>query len=247
VTTGTIFHKTKQPLSLWFRAIYEIISNPSRYTAHGMWVKFKVKNKEMRYETAYFMRQRVMELFRIDYSKVRKLDGTYEFDGLYSGPDLTMMIAARRQSHSNIAGLSHKVCISAIVNRGKSLYGRVMPYNTNKLQEQGFIKSIIPKKATAYSDSSSLYLGLNRYIRNYRRFNHSKGQYGQGSAHTNTLGGIATRWRNVESSFQYISHKYLQRYWDEFCFKYNCEYNGMTTISQQFEYALGNMERHKIR
>lgn len=242
VTTGTVFHMTKAPLRYWFRAIYEMLYNPRAFNAHALWKRLSRADGSIRYETIYYIHQRIMEMLRVDHDKVRKRYGTYEFDGVYCGPDLTKMSLANRAKHPNLAGLTHKVRVAVVVNRGKSLHAKVMPYNTKLKQEQTFLKGIMPKRAIAYSDCDILYRGLKNYISKYRQFNHSKNEYGDGDAHTNTLNGIVNEWRKIEGQFHCISNKYLQRYLDEFCYRYNCKYKGLT-IEEQFDAAFENMDR----
>ncbi len=51
---------------------------------------------------------------------------------------------------------------------------------------------------------------------------HSKGEYVKGLAHTNNLEGFwSLLKRGIIGQYHWLSEKYLNRYIDEFCFRYN--------------------------
>ena len=56
----------------------------------------------------------------------------------------------------------------------------------------------------------------------YDQVNHSKGEYARGIAHTNTVEGyFAIFKRGLIGTFHHVAPKHLQRYTEEFSFRYN--------------------------
>lgn len=60
---------------------------------------------------------------------------------------------------------------------------------------------------------------MNGFI--YERVNHGSGQYVVGEAHTNTMEGFWSQLkRSIDGTFHSVRPKYLQRYVDEFAYRY---------------------------
>ncbi len=51
---------------------------------------------------------------------------------------------------------------------------------------------------------------------------HCKGEYVNGIAHTNTLEGFWSLFkRGIAGQYHHVTKKYLDKYIDEFCYRYN--------------------------
>ncbi len=75
--------------------------------------------------------------------------------------------------------------------------------------------------AILYTDE---WKGYNDVSKKYSHFtvDHSKGQYADGDAYTNTIEGFWTLLkRGYIGIYHYMSRKHLQKYVDEFVFRYN--------------------------
>lgn len=92
-----------------------------------------------------------------------------------------------------------------------------------------FIDSHTSETTTIIADEYRVY---NRIA--HRRVNHSAGQYVIDTSHTNTIEGFwSLLKRGIIGIYHYISRKHLQRYVDEFVFRYNDrEANGFAKINK---------------
>jgi hypothetical protein len=76
--------------------------------------------------------------------------------------------------------------------------------------------------ATIYTDEARHYQRLPRLGFKHGRVNHSRKQYVRGSAHTNTIEGYwGNTKRGIDGVYHHVSTKYLQKYLDEYGFRYN--------------------------
>jgi transposase-like protein len=85
----------------------------------------------------------------------------------------------------------------------------------------GFIKNNVKEGSTVSTDE---WIGYKKVSERFSHLivNHGRGQYVDGSAHTNTIEGFWSLFkRGIIGQYHQISEKYLNRYVDEFCFRYN--------------------------
>jgi transposase-like protein len=79
----------------------------------------------------------------------------------------------------------------------------------------------VEKGAKIMTDEWGAYNGLSPKF-NHAVVEHGVGQYVVGEAHTNTLEGFWSLFkRGIVGQYHQISFKYLDRYIDEFCYRYN--------------------------
>ncbi|MDT4875369.1 ISXO2-like transposase domain protein [compost metagenome] len=86
------------------------------------------------------------------------------------------------------------------------------------------LESQIHPETHVMADSSPRYNLLKREngFKAYEQVNHSKAEYVRGIAHTNTVEGFfSVLKRGLIGTFHHVAPKHLQRYSDEFSFRYN--------------------------
>lgn len=72
------------------------------------------------------------------------------------------------------------------------------------------------------TDQFPVYDGLDKEFAGHEVVDHGVGEYVNGKAHTNTLEGwFALLKRGVTGTFHHVSEQHLDRYIDEFAFRYN--------------------------
>ena len=72
------------------------------------------------------------------------------------------------------------------------------------------------------TDTASLYNNIGKAFMKHSRVNHSIKEYVRGHAHTNTVEGFFSVFkRGMKGVYQHCSSTHLQRYLDEFDFRYN--------------------------
>ena len=77
------------------------------------------------------------------------------------------------------------------------------------------------KNSTIMTDEFRAYSKISDFI-NHQTVNHSIKQYVNGNNHTNTIEGFwSLLKRGITGQYHKISIRYLNKYIDEFCYKYN--------------------------
>lgn len=105
--------------------------------------------------------------------------------------------------------------------------------HTNRYTVKNVIDNVVSKDAIVITDEASVYdkiLGN----RDRRLINHSKHEYANGAIYTNTIeGAFSLVKRSIYGIFHWVSRKHLQRYLNEFSFRYNNrELENWTCISK---------------
>jgi len=95
-----------------------------------------------------------------------------------------------------------------------------------------------------FTDEWHGYRGLSR-LYEHKTVNHGKGEYVNGFAHTNTVEGFWSLFkRGIVGIYHSVSHKHLERYCDEFTYRYNTK-----DLSQQdrFNQAICKSEDNRLK
>lgn len=205
-TAETIFHRSRTPLRLWFRAIFLMAQTRCAISAKAI-----ERDLGVTYKTAWRMCREIRTLLNED---VTDLDGSVEIDETYIGGRPRDLGRTRQEA----ARARRKVTVQGFVERG----GRVRAVANPTLPLVGNVKTYVMPSAMVFTDETPAYKRL--YAQGYvhRRVNHSRKIYVFGDAHTNTIEGF---WslvkRGISGTYHNVSEKYLQTYLDEFGFRYN--------------------------
>jgi len=164
-----------------------------------------------------------MQLCKTELDKIERQPGVWEIDEVYVGPNKFRMNKQTYKKTINGKGYIHMTAIMAFLHRGDKLFGKVLNFNTgDKVIVQPIIKKFIHPLATIYSDASTLYLGLNKYFNKHESFVHKKHDYGKGERNSNSIEGSFRQFKDIiRGTYKRLTFRYLQRYWDEYCFRYN--------------------------
>ncbi len=217
VTVGTIFHHTHLPLQKWFLAIILMMNAKKGVSALQLSRDLKV-NKNTAWRISMQIRKAMRQSSQRDL-----LTGIVEMDETYIGGK------PRKGSSGDGPGGRHlrgrgtkKAPVVGAVERG----GRVTAKVTKKGQLKGrnlraFVRDRIDtRKAGLITDEYTGYSGMIRVLP-HRVINHSR-WYVFGDIHTNTIEGFwALLKRGMFGQFHSVSRRHLQRYVDEFCYRYN--------------------------
>jgi transposase-like protein len=206
VTVGTIFESSRIKLADWLMAIYLMCSSKKGISAHQLHRTLGVT-----YKTAWFMAHRIR--FAMTQEPLRgMLSGTVEADETYIGG---------KARGKRGRGAENKTPVFALVQRdGKMMARKVNSVNASTLK--GIIREHVSKDATIMTDKFLAYRGLKREFKSHKMVDHGAGQYVKGDCYTNTLEGwFSLLKRGVNGTFHHVSEKHLDRYIDEFVFRYN--------------------------
>lgn len=115
-----------------------------------------------------------------------------------------------------------KTRVVGLVERGGRARARVVPDLTGPTLKAA-VRAHVDPSARLMTDENHAYIGLsNEFAGGHEVVNHSKHEYARGDATTNTVEGFFGLFkRGVMGSFHHISEKHMDRYLNEFSFRWD--------------------------
>ena len=99
-------------------------------------------------------------------------------------------------------------------------------------------------EAVIMTDEHGAYRGLSQEFSAHEAVSHSRGEYVRGSSHTNTIEGVFSLFkRQILRAHHHVSLEHLDRYWDEFEWKYN---RRKSTEGEKLQMALKATEGKRL-
>lgn len=220
VTVGTVFERSKIGLHVWLQAVHLMCASKK-----GISAKQLERMLGVTYKTAWFMAHRIREAMTAELAGPLGGSGKIvEADETYWGSEGGSKADAKKANKRKPGGVlkdSNKVV--ALVERG----GKVRAFHIPSVSGQNLktvLESQIHPDTHVMTDSSPRYNLLKREhgFKAYEQVNHSKAEYVRGIAHTNTVEGYFSIFkRGLIGTFHHVAPKHLQRYSEEFSFRYN--------------------------
>lgn len=206
VTVGTIMEGSHIPLNKWLIAIYLMCASKKSMSAHQIHRTLKVT-----YKSAWFMCHRI-RLAMTQEPLTNLLKGNVEVDETYVGG---------KHKGKRGRGAEGKTPVVALVERGGELRARQMKRLTSSTLKAEVYRQV-DVSAHIHTDEFRSYQGLGKVYASHQTVQHGCGQYVNGNCYTNTLEGwFSLLKRGVNGTFHHVSGKHLDRYVDEFVFRYN--------------------------
>jgi transposase-like protein len=206
-TTGTIFHDSHLPLNKWFMAVALLVDAKKSMSALQL-----QRHLGVNYRTAWYLAHRIREAM-VD-SDGPKLTGVVEVDETYIG--------GKQRGHKS--KLKNKDVVIGIRERG----GPVRLVHTKDAKERTLYDVVakhVSKDAEAImTDENSAYNFRLTQFKDVRhgRIKHKDHVYVKGDVHTNTVESAFSLFkRGLMGSFHQVSIKHLQRYLNEFGYRFN--------------------------
>jgi hypothetical protein len=206
-TNGTIFHDSHLPLSKWFTAIALLVD-----AKKGMSALQLSRHLGCNYRTAWYLAHRIREA--MDEPEGLKLTGTVEIDETYIG--------GKQRGHRR--KLKNKDVVLGIRQRGGPL--KLVQVRDNKAGTlyEAIAQSVDKGADRIMTDDAKWYDFRLTQFRNVKhsKIRHSAGEYVRGDVHTNTVeSAFSLLKRAVIGTYHQLSIKHLQRYLDEFGYRFN--------------------------
>jgi len=206
-TSGTVFHKTHLPLNVWFMAIAMICEAKKGMSANQL-----KRHLGVNYRTAWFLVHRIREAM-IELSP-KPLSGDVEFDETYLGGK------KRKQGY-----LRNKRMILGAVQRGGQLRLRFedrAKQPSQQIAREWVAATIAPDTQRLLTDAHPAYFGLGQGKHKHESVNHIAFEWVRGDVHTNTIENVwSLLKRAVIGTYHKVSIKHLQRYLEEFTYRFN--------------------------
>lgn len=212
VRVGTVYEDSLIPLRHWCYAFWAASSSKKGVSA------LQVKRQTgLSYKSALFMMHRIRRAMRGTGIKTA-LPGTVEVDETYVGGK------PRYKGPHNMSkrgrGTS-KAPILAAVERG----GNVRASYVERLDGKSItdaVKQIVDPSARIITDENRAYFRMKEFGGGHETINHGRKEYARGDVHTNTIEGFFSLIkRGMYGTYHSVSRKHLNRYVDEFCFRYD--------------------------
>jgi transposase len=203
---GTIFEHSRTSLKQWFYAMFLISA-----TRCGISAKQLQRELGVTYKTAWRIFHQVRSLMQ---DTIEPVCGEIEIDETYVGG----------RKHGGKGGRSwteNKTPVLGIAKRGGTVSARIIP-NAKANTLIPIIKESVLSYSLVYTDEFVSYdqLKHNRYF--HHKVNHAKKEWAKGGIHTNTIEGFwSTLKRGISGVYHSVSRQHLQRYIDEYSFRYN--------------------------
>lgn len=211
VRTGSVMERSHVPLAKWALAFRLIAASKK-----GMSSKQLERMLGVTYKTAWFMSMRIREAMSQDGSA--PIGG----DEKFVEADETF-IGGKSRNVQKGKPLSKKKPVVALIERHGEARARAVPDVTGKT-----VRDVVVTQASRDSylmtDDAAIYFGIGKEFYSHSVVHHAKREYARlgGSVHTNTAEAFfAILKRGITGSFHGVSEQHLQRYVDEFVFRWN--------------------------
>lgn len=221
--TGTFFANSKLDFRDWLYAIIMITNHKNGISSYQLADDLDISQK-----TAWYMLHRIRTAMTKENNQ--KLSGEVEIDETFIGGKNGNRHKDKKVKNSQGRSYKDKVPVFGILERGKGgkIFAKVVP-NTQAKTLVPIVKKNVGVGSTVYTDGWS-YKGLEKKY-TQMSVDHSKKFYGMllvtddGEIIEVTTNRIENAWsllkRAIKGTYIHVSKKYLQRYVDEFVFRFN--------------------------
>jgi transposase-like protein len=216
VTVGTIFERSKVPLSKWWLAIHLLASSKKGISSHQLSRMLGVS-----YQTAWFMTHRIREA-------MAPMSGQPPMGGEGSIVEIDETFIGKREGVDRVkSGHGHKNVVLTLVERG----GSARSFHVDSARKEDIlpiVKANIDRKSRVMTDEAQMYAHLGDHFAGHEAVEHSRKEYGYTDhrtgrkINTNTIEGYYSIFkRGMKGVYQHCAEKHLHRYVAEFDFRYS--------------------------
>jgi transposase-like protein len=212
IRTGTVFGESKLPLRKWFMAIYLLLTCKKGISSVQLAKQVGVTQK-----TGWFIDHRIRSAMK---QNKGQLFGQVEVDETYIGGRETNKHANKRVKNACGRSVKAKTPIMGMIQRHGEIRASVVERVNADTVESKILNQVAPGSQVITDD----FWGYSRVSKNFthRIINHGRREYVNGDIHTNTIESFwALFKRGYHGIYHFMSKKHLQRYVDEFTFRFN--------------------------
>jgi transposase-like protein len=212
-TVGTIFERSKIPLTKWWLAAHLIGSSKKGISSHQLHRMLGVS-----YKSTWFMMHRLREAMRVG--------GLAPMGGEGSVVEIDETFIGRKEGFETKQGVKHKNAVLTLVERG----GSARSFHIEDATKEHIIPLVranVARESHLMTDEASRYSRLGKEFAKHGVVDHHRGEYGYtdragDKINTNTIEGFYSIFkRGMRGTYQHCGEKHLHRYLAEFDFRYS--------------------------
>jgi transposase-like protein len=206
-TSGTLFHDTHLPLIVWFHAVAILLNAKKGISAKQLQRDLGIGG----YKTAWYLNHRIRESMRE--GAIPLLGGIVEIDETYLG--------GKQRGHTG--KLKNKDMVIGLRER-KGPLRFIHADDKSAATWKKIIAQNLSAEKTQYvmTDESTSAISVLKNTGKHQIVRHSAGEYVRGMVHTNSIeSAFSLLKRGVIGQFHQISIKHLQKYLNEFSYRFN--------------------------
>jgi transposase-like protein len=209
VTVGTVFERSKIPLTKWLTALFLLCCSKKGMSTHQMHRMLGIS-----YKSTWFMTHRLREAMRSgDLAPMGGAGGIVESDESFIG---------RKEGSIKRRGHGHKNAVLSLVDRESKQVRSFHVDGTSAADIVPIVKANVAKETAMMTDEGGHYFSLGDHFASHESVSHKADEYVRGKVHTNTVEGYYSIFkRGMKGVYQHCSEKHLHRYLAEFDFRYN--------------------------
>ena len=214
VTVGTVFERSKVPLTKWWIAAHLFNQGKNGASAHEIHRQVGVT-----YKTAWFMMHRLREAMReLNPAPMGGEGSSVQADETYYGN------TSRRAKHYK-KGHSQKSGVVALVEpKTGRVRARAMKANAQNVRE--FLVTNVHRTSELHTDESRLYTEVGREFADHKTVEHGFNRHGyyvgkDGQTTNNVENFFLQFKRGMRGTYVHCGPQHVQRYLNEFEFRYN--------------------------
>lgn len=210
-TAGTIFHKSRTPLTDWFHAIYMMSTNKA-----GTSAKQIERELGVTYKTAWRMMHQIRKLMG---HSDEPFSGEVEMDETFIHANTFKRSSARKRYGHD--GRRTGMVVAGMIERGggakvwhiKAAGARVL---------QPLVKNNVQTGTIVHTDGFMGYRKLSRMGFDHRWTDHGKGEYYTPDSYTQNIENLWSHFkRGIRGVYRHIGDRYVQAYANEFAWRYS--------------------------
>src|SRR6218665_3242464 len=239
--TGTIFENTKLPLNKWIACIWMATSYKRGISSYQV-----ARNLGVTQKTAWFMMQRIRKLF--EQLKVTQFEGTCTADETFVGGKNLNRHADKKYDYKGKdyrkTKFPDKISVFGLMEVGGKVMSMAVP-DVRMSTLQPLLVKHLKKKSTLMTDEHHGYQYAGHFF-THKKCNHTAGEYvGKDGATTNP---IENYWSHVKraviGTYYKMTPKHIDRYLNEFDFKFN--YRDLSD-NDKFKLVLSNAHNTRLK
>jgi len=209
VTVGTVFERSKIPLTKWLLATRLMCSSKKGMSAHQLHRMLGVT-----YKTAWFMAHRIRKAMEDDSPQAMGGGGQIMADETYKG--LSKKSKFYRKGHKHLWSVVS--LIDPATGEARTFHVR----NANADTVRDILVRNASREAILVTDDAHLYRSIGPEFADHKRVRHGKREYVTKDGHTTNP--VETYFsifkRGMRGVYQHCSEQHLQRYLHEFSFRW---------------------------